>query len=683
MKIWLADFTYDQQVIAADTMPTNVAYVGLYAKEHFKKGDIDLSIFKYPGKFMEAMEQPEFIENCPDVIGFSNFMWNTRLNYKFVKRIRAIKPDTIIVFGGLNYKNDLEEQEKWFREHPLVDFYVQKEGEVAFLALLEALFENNMSVKTVKDLSLAGIHYLKNDGSLYTSPPATRVKDLTSIPSPYLTGTLDEFFDGKIMPVLTTNRGCPFTCAFCVEGTSYYQKINTSNLDRARAEIEYIGKKIAAMPELARRDLYISDSNFGMMKEDYQICEALRDSKKTYGWPQYIQATTGKNNKQRVLDAVSLLDGDLRISGSVQSLDHEVMKNIKRENIKHEDLLWLAKEAGKSNANSYSEIILALPGDSLVGHENSLKKIVNSGYDFVLAWQFILLPNTELDNQEARDKFGMKTKFRVLTKSYGNYPSAKGDMLSSFEIEEVCVAGNKLPFEDYLKARRLHLVINSFYNDRFFDGVLKILDTLGLERWSWVKKIAEMAEDNEELRPIFDGFTNETKGELKDSKEELISEMDNEKSVQAFVNGEAGKNLLAHYRLAMIIDKIDAVCDVAIQALKSVLEENGANSEEMEKFCKDLLVFERERRRNLFDPDSEKYSARLAYDMMRFYNDESFQGIDSYRLPNMRDASFTRSNDATELLRRNAAVFGNSRAALYKQITRTHIKKLYRDVTLV
>ena len=34
MKIWLCDLTYDQQVIAADTMPTNIGYLASYAMQN-------------------------------------------------------------------------------------------------------------------------------------------------------------------------------------------------------------------------------------------------------------------------------------------------------------------------------------------------------------------------------------------------------------------------------------------------------------------------------------------------------------------------------------------------------------------------------------------------------------------------------------------------------------------------
>ena len=69
---------------------------------------------------------------------------------------------------------------------------------------------------------------------------------------------------------------------------------------------------------------------------------------KKFNWPDYIIATTGKNHKTRVIEVSDKLQGNLRLSGSVQSLDPEVQKNIKRENINSETLMSLAKEAGKT-----------------------------------------------------------------------------------------------------------------------------------------------------------------------------------------------------------------------------------------------------------------------------------------------------------------------------------------------
>ena len=37
------------------------------------------------------------------------------------------------------------------------------------------------------------------------------------VPSPYLTGLLDKFLDGKYIPSFETARGCPFSCHFAIK----------------------------------------------------------------------------------------------------------------------------------------------------------------------------------------------------------------------------------------------------------------------------------------------------------------------------------------------------------------------------------------------------------------------------------------------------------------------------------
>ena len=117
----------------------------------------------------------------------------------------------------------------------------------------------------------------------------------------------------------------------------------------------------------------------------------------------------------------------------------------------------LAKEAGKTGANTYSEIILGLPGDSLKSHKFSLSRVINAKYDYVVAWQLVILKGTEIDNKETREKFGLKTKYRALTKSYGNYYFKDKQNISVSEIEEIVVGGINLSIEDYYKARKLDI----------------------------------------------------------------------------------------------------------------------------------------------------------------------------------------------------------------------------------
>ena len=73
----------------------------------------------------------------------------------------------------------------------------------------------------------------------YSNEKIERIMDLSEIPSPYLSGRLDEFLDGKLLPITQTNRGCPFTCTFCTEGQRYWTKVRRKPRDIIENELYF------------------------------------------------------------------------------------------------------------------------------------------------------------------------------------------------------------------------------------------------------------------------------------------------------------------------------------------------------------------------------------------------------------------------------------------------------------
>ena len=119
--------------------------------------------------------------------------------------------------------------------------------------------------------------------------------DLSQIPSPYLSGRLDEFLDGKLLPITQTNRGCPFTCTFCTEGQSYWTKVKRKTREVVEGEVKYISSKMNSLHSSKRRtDLLIADSNFGMFSEDLDTCKVIAEEQDKNGYPKYINVATGK-----------------------------------------------------------------------------------------------------------------------------------------------------------------------------------------------------------------------------------------------------------------------------------------------------------------------------------------------------------------------------------------------------
>ena len=95
----------------------------------------------------------------------------------------------------------------------------------------------------------------------------------------------------------------------------------TQMLDRVKQELEYIAERVP----LGTPGLEISDLNFGMYRRDAEICDSIRQIQDRYGWPKHITTSTGKNRKERVVEAVGRLNGTLRLTMSVQSTDPEVL----------------------------------------------------------------------------------------------------------------------------------------------------------------------------------------------------------------------------------------------------------------------------------------------------------------------------------------------------------------------
>ena len=673
LRVWLADLTYTQQTVASDVMPAAVGGIATFT-ETLVELDEPIRVFKYPERLAEALDR----EGPPDVIGFSNYIWNSRLSYGFAKVIKKVKPKTVVVFGGPNYPVNKEEQESWLRGWPLVDFVIHKEGELAFARLVQALVAADWDIEQVKRQSLSSVHCITADGEPILTDTVGRIRDLTQIPSPYTTGRLDEFFDGVLLPIIQTNRGCPFGCTFCVEGVGYYNKIYRNGAEKIDLELDYIGRH---MNELRRKggrnDLFIADSNFGMYREDLDTCRSLARTRAEYKWPEYINVATGKNAKERVLEASRIIDGALRLSGSVQSLDRGVLENIRRANISADGLMDLALKAGEIGANTYSEIILALPGDSRQAHFETVRTVIEAGFTNVYLFQLMLLPGTEVASDESKARWGMVTRYRVLPRCYGHF-NVLGQEVRAAEIEEICVGNDSLSFQDYLDCRVMHLIVTLFYNDGIFSSLLKLLRMLNLPIFTWLKVMIE-AEPPPRLAPLFASFRSATRDELWGAREDLENFVAGPGIAEKFIAGELGNNLLFVHKTLGITQYIDELAELARDAMKRCLSDAGQISEELVEFIEDALEFHCNRAKNLFFDRNNEPTIELRYDIPAFEQAPHPESVEDFRFAGPRKYRFALDQSQEELIERYLGIYGNTAVGIGRIISKVYVRRLFRQ----
>ena len=376
LLVYLCDLTHDTIILVSDTIPINIGFVAAYAKKLFKN-DVKISLFKYPHSIIEAIKS-----DPPDVVALSNYSWNSQLSERIARLAKVVNPKVVTVQGGTNFPHQDAQQLDFLLSRPATDVFIEFEGEVSFSNLLERILMERECGQSLFDEAIPGCVHIAPESRVSANPvlikgalPA-RVRELDDIPSPYLNGMLDQFFDGRLTPFIETNRGCPFKCTFCHTGADYFQKINMFSLDRIKEEITYIAQRVASTGIV---NLHLADTNFGMYARDQDICKSLLESQRLFGWPRQIMATTGKNNKERVIEITKMMGNTFSINMSVQSMNQNVLTNIKRDNIMLETYTEINRQLNEQGRSTKGELIIGLPGETKVTDAATIDFALNLG----------------------------------------------------------------------------------------------------------------------------------------------------------------------------------------------------------------------------------------------------------------------------------------------------------------
>jgi radical SAM superfamily enzyme YgiQ (UPF0313 family) len=671
-QIWISDLTYTQQSRSSDVMPAAIGCLATYATKHLDPAP-DFRLFKLPEKLIEAIES----DGPPDIIGFSNYVWNGSLSLNFMATVKRLFPKVITVAGGPNYPLDASGQEAFLREHSMVDFYIVGEGEQAFVSFIEALTAVDFDRSKLTE-NLPSVHWIDADGQFRAGEKTPRLRNISDVSSPYLSGLMDEFFDGSFMPIIQTNRGCPFTCTFCVEGEKYYTYVaKKRSLSQSRQELEYIARLASEKRREVggRGDMFIADSNFGMYEEDLDFCRAVAEMQEKYDFPEYVNVATGKNKKERVLEAAKIMNGALRLSGSVQTLDEEVLDNIARSNISADEIVSLALAANEIGANSYAEIILGLPGETKESHFRTIRKMLGADFNALFLWQLMLLPGTPMSAPDFVGKWGMVTKYRVIPRCCGYY-DCMGENINSAEIERIVVASDTLSFDDYLDCRRMHLIVNMFYNDCVFKDVLQLLKMLDIPKDQWIERIHQCSTSSG-FNSIMEKFVSETKAELWDSKDELASFVQNRENIGRFLSGELGANLIFNNRAYALIQFIPELAEVATITIDELLADKKAD-ESIRGLARELVRYGQLRMTNILQNFNEEPSADFTYNVVSFSENAEINGLDSFKQGSPQHLSFVLEPEQVKTVEASLKVYGDTLTGRARILGAVFIGRLLR-----
>lgn len=663
--IYLADLTHTGPVISSNYFPLAVGLLGSQLLREIPEL-VEIEIFKYPQDLSKAVER-----RMPKIIGFTNYSWNCNLAYQYAKHIKEASPETIILFGGPNYGSVQDEMTWFWKRYPLIDFYVVKEGEVAIVELVRALHEVDYDPLRLKKARtpLGNCHYWWK-GELIIGKDLPRVKSIEELPSPYLDGLMDKFFDGVLTPLIHTTRGCPFKCTFCTEGADYYNKV--AQRVSLEDELRYIAERIGTVP-----DLGCSDANFGMFKQDIEKSRIIHSIQKEFDWPKRFNVSTGKNMKERVINVAQMLGGALNVAASLQSTDENVLNNIKRDNISLEALDVMRQETGESGGDTYTELILGLPGDSKKAHIKTLKDVIDTDMGIIRMYQLILLPQTELNTPDTRNAYEMKTKHRLMPRSFGKY-EILGKEFCAIESEEICIENNSLSFNDYVECRELDMTVEIIHNGGIFDELKGFCKWLELSWFDFLMMFyAGRRSHSEGITKLYDTFREQTTEDIFDTRDELDVAI--EKNIDVFLDSEGSSNEMANAKAFAFFQLQEEIHEALFKQAKKLLKDRGSLDPNFILYLNELEEYCRLKKVDVTSDLELKMTCNFDFSAIK----EQAYAVDprSFKLLEPSEVTICHSKEQKEMIKGYLHQYGTTLDGLGRILMRVYpTKRLFRQI---
>lgn len=170
---------------------------------------------------------------APDLIGFSCYVWNMTATLEIAAKIKAERPNAVIVLGGPETAGRVD---KSLEAHPAIDAVVMGEGEETFAEMLGMWLEHG-------ELTPVPGAAVRHRGRVDVGPPRPMIRELDTLPSPYEHLNASSFripgMQENSVPPVQTLRGCNRGCQYCYYGKNF-PKVRYFSPDRISRDLDRI-----------------------------------------------------------------------------------------------------------------------------------------------------------------------------------------------------------------------------------------------------------------------------------------------------------------------------------------------------------------------------------------------------------------------------------------------------------
>ncbi len=376
---------------------------------------VDFVVFPYSKEFL-AKEIESF---SPDIVGLTAVTMTFDNGIDIVKKTKEIDSSILTVMGGPHVSFRAPQT---LNEYPELDFIVKGEGEEIILDLI-----NRISAKESLD-SIEGVYFRKNSEIIFNDKESYSI-DIDALPVPARKYIPLGRYRALNMPVsMTTSRGCPFPCIFCVGRKMVGAKVRYRDPVKVADEFEYLAS-------LNFNQINIADDLFTANKKHcIAVCDEIIKRKIKMTWSSFARVDTVSLEVLKKMKEA----GCGSVSFGVETANVEILKTI-RKGITLDQVYKAIEMCNEAEITPHASFILGLPGETPETLEETTlfgEKIKKSGcsYGFHLLAPF---PGTAIrDNHE---QYGLKVLTSNWSKYHANRAIVETDTVDKDMLDKIAI----------------------------------------------------------------------------------------------------------------------------------------------------------------------------------------------------------------------------------------------------
>lgn len=395
-------------------------YLKAFTKDLDFQGDIkEFSINDRVENILEGI-----IEEKPDVVAFSCYIWNMEFVNRLAELIKLVDPNIEILYGG----PEVSYEGKEFLENHEGEYVIVGEGEKTFREfVLYKLGEGKIE-------DIKGLNY-KRDGKVFENPKRPEM-DMNELVFPY---TYEEDINNKIV-YYEASRGCPFKCKYCL--SSVMHGVRFLDVERVKKELKYFMERGLKLVKFV-------DRTFNCNREyTVELLKYLSEQDTETRFHFEVAADLLTEEQIEILNNAP--KGRFQLEVGVQTTNNEVLHNINRyityENIKEKVL----KVASGKNVMQHLDLIAGLPGEDLESFKKSFNDVHAIRPDEIQLGFLKLLKGSSM--REEAEKWG------IVYSPYAPYEIIRSKYIS---------------YEELLLLKKVEAMVDKYYNSCKFNNVIK------------------------------------------------------------------------------------------------------------------------------------------------------------------------------------------------------------------